>query len=193
MLRVRRFIALWAVLLSFFIAASSVATPAAAAPERAGPNTNINAVPTNVQGATLDVERFVVVDGALYAIGAVRGLTGVEKAPVVITPVTYIGSTPPPDPDAISTQQVGPNEPGVCDVLFLHLPPIFLDLLGLTIETSLIQIDVDAVPGPGNLLGNLLCAILGLLDPSQPGSLPTTVTLLTQIADLLNRVLAILG
>jgi hypothetical protein len=190
MLRVRRFIALWAVLLGLLLVASSVATPAAAAPSRG--TSNINAVPTNVQGVTLDVERFVVVNGGLYAIGVVRGLTGGQEQ-VVITPVTYIGSTPPPDPGAISTQQIGPNEPGVCDVLFLQLPPIFLDLLGLTIETSLIQIDVDAVPGPGNLLGNLLCAILGLLDPSQPGSLPTTVTLLTQIADLLNRILGILG
>ena len=29
-----------------------------------------------------------------------------------------------------------------------------------------LHIDVTAVPGPGNLLGNLLRAIVGLLDPN---------------------------
>jgi hypothetical protein len=60
---------------------------------------------------------------------------------------------------------LGPNEPGVCDILFLDLGPISLDLLGLTVELSRILLDVDAVPGEGNLLGNLLCAIANLLNP----------------------------
>jgi hypothetical protein len=64
----------------------------------------------------------------------------------------------------ISLQQ-GPNEPGVCDILFLDLGPIFLDILGLTVDLSQIILDVDAVPGEGNLLGNLLCAIVNLLNP----------------------------
>jgi hypothetical protein len=47
-----------------------------------------------------------------------------------------------------------------------------------------IVLDITAVPGAGNLLGNLLCAIAGLLDSG--GSLST-------IANLLNQILAILG
>ena len=51
-----------------------------------------------------------------------------------------------------------------CDVLFLDLGPISLDLLGLTVDLSQVILDVNAVTGPGNLLGNLLCGLLGLLD-----------------------------
>jgi hypothetical protein len=54
--------------------------------------------------------------------------------------------------------------PGVCDILFLDLGPLSLDLLGLTIDLSQIILDINAVPGPGNLLGNLPCALVGLLD-----------------------------
>ena len=53
---------------------------------------------------------------------------------------------------------------GKCDILFLDLGPIFLDLLGLQVDLSQIVLDIDAVPGPGNLLGNLLCALVRLLD-----------------------------
>jgi hypothetical protein len=65
----------------------------------------------------------------------------------------------------ITIFQASPNEPGICDILFLDLGPIFLDLLGLTLDLSQIILDVDAVPGEGNLLGNLLCAIVNLLNP----------------------------
>jgi hypothetical protein len=51
-----------------------------------------------------------------------------------------------------------------CQILFLDLGPIFLDLLGLELDLSQIELDLTAVPGPGNLLGNLLCAVVGLLD-----------------------------
>lgn len=72
-----------------------------------------------------------------------------------------------------------------CDILFLDLGPIFLDLLGLQVDLSQITLDVNAVPGAGNLLGNLLCAITGLLD--NPGN--TT----NAIANLLNQVFSLLG
>lgn len=55
-----------------------------------------------------------------------------------------------------------------CDILFLDIGPIFLDLLGLQVDLSQITLDVDAVPGSGNLLGNLLCAVAGLLDNNGP-------------------------
>ena len=46
------------------------------------------------------------------------------------------------------------------------LGPINLNLLGLVVRTNQIQLRIDAVPGPGNLLGNLLCGITGMLNPS---------------------------
>ncbi|WP_082234814.1 hypothetical protein [Halobacillus massiliensis] len=51
-----------------------------------------------------------------------------------------------------------------CELLNLDLGPISLDLLGLQLDLSEINLDLTAIPGAGNLLGNLLCAVAGLLD-----------------------------
>jgi len=53
-----------------------------------------------------------------------------------------------------------------CNILNLDIGRIHLDLLGLVVDLSPIHLDVKAVPGAGNLLGNLLCAVAGLLDPN---------------------------
>ncbi len=71
-----------------------------------------------------------------------------------------------------------------CDVLFLDLGPISLDLLGLTVDLSQVVLDVNAVTGPGNLLGNLLCALLGLLDVT------ALLTAITQLLETINAILA---
>jgi hypothetical protein len=57
-------------------------------------------------------------------------------------------------------------DPGAvaCDILHLELAPIDLNLLGLHLTTNLIIVDLDAEPGPGALLGNLLCGVSYLLD-----------------------------
>lgn len=60
---------------------------------------------------------------------------------------------------------LSPDSSGECPILTLDVGEIFLDLLGLQVETSTIEIDITAVAGEGNLLGNLLCAVAGLLDP----------------------------
>jgi hypothetical protein len=60
------------------------------------------------------------------------------------------------------------QDPDNCNILFLRIGRIHLDLLGLVVVIEPIEIDVTAVPGPGNLLGNLLCAVAGLLDPNGP-------------------------
>lgn len=51
-----------------------------------------------------------------------------------------------------------------CEILDLDIGRINLDLLGLVVNIAPIHINVTAVPGAGNLLGNLLCALVGLLD-----------------------------
>jgi hypothetical protein len=56
-----------------------------------------------------------------------------------------------------------------CQILFLDVQPIFLDLLGLELQTSQITVDLTAVSGPNKLLGNLLCAVTGLLDNTGNG------------------------
>ncbi len=68
-----------------------------------------------------------------------------------------------------------------CTILTLDLGPLFLVLLGLQVDLAPVQLDITAVPGAGNLLGNLLCAVAGLLDG--PGNA------LGGIAALLNRIL----
>ena len=65
---------------------------------------------------------------------------------------------------ATLTQGTG-DQQWACEILDLHVGRINLDLLGLVVNTAPIQIDVTAVPGAGNLLRNLPCAIAGVLDP----------------------------
>jgi hypothetical protein len=77
----------------------------------------------------------------------------------------------------------GGGTQGKCDILFLDLAPIHLDLLGLEVDLSQITLDVNAIPGPGNLLGNLLCAVVGLLDGGP----------LAGLGALLNRITVLLG
>ena len=70
-----------------------------------------------------------------------------------------------------------------CDILNLDLGPLFLNLLGLTVDLAPVVLDVRAVPGAGNLLGNLLCAVVSLLDG--PGALAAILQLLGNINLLL--------
>jgi len=78
-----------------------------------------------------------------------------------------------------------------CDILFLDLGPLSLDLLGLTVDLSQIVLDINAVPGAGNLLGNLLCAVAGLLDPG--GLLGDLIGALQSLLFILNAINDILG
>ena len=73
--------------------------------------------------------------------------------------------------------------PEGCDILNLVLGPLNLNLLGLVIVLQQVQLDIVAVPGAGALLGNLLCAVAGLLDGGFALGL---------IADVLNAVLAVI-
>jgi hypothetical protein len=80
---------------------------------------------------------------------------------------------------------------GTCPVLSLTLGPLHLNLLGLVVDLNQINLNITAQSGPGNLLGNLLCAITNLLNNS--GGLGNLVGgLLNQLATLLNQLLAAL-
>ena len=74
-----------------------------------------------------------------------------------------------------------------CDILHLVLGPLDLNLLGLQVNLNRLVLDVVAITGAGNLLGNLLCAITGLLDGGPlAGLLSQLNNLLNQILDALN-------
>jgi hypothetical protein len=69
---------------------------------------------------------------------------------------------------------------GSCTVLDLTLGPLHLDLLGLVVDLNQVHLEVTAASGPGNLVGNLLCAVTHLLDSNAVGN---------AIANILNVIL----
>jgi hypothetical protein len=74
-----------------------------------------------------------------------------------------------------------------CDILNLDLGPLDLNLLGLQVDLAPVVLDIVAQPGAGALLGNLLCAVAGLLDGGLGGGLGG---LLGSVIDVLNGLLA---
>lgn len=72
-----------------------------------------------------------------------------------------------------------------CEILELTLGPLDLNLLGLVVQLDQVHLLIEAVPGPGNLLGNLLCAVAGLLDGGL--NLNVLTGLLNAIVNLLNN------
>ena len=88
---------------------------------------------------------------------------------------------------ALGVQDVQLQQTIACDVLNLDLGPLHLDLLGLVVDLAPVVLDITAVPGPGNLLGNLLCAVVSLLD------FPGLLGVVGQILDAVNQILGGLG
>ena len=176
-----RSIAMMAVLTTLLAALflGTAATEASAKPRPADPTTvQINdpqAGGGSVVG-TFDVTRFAVQNGTLMAIGTFTG-TVTDAAGTATTGTQQIALP-------VNLQQ----SDGSCQILDLVLGPLDLDLLGLQVHLDQVHLNITAQSGPGNLLGNLLCAVAGLLDG------PTGLNaILTQIAALLNQLLGILG
>jgi hypothetical protein len=137
----------------------------------AAPN---NAVTTTVTGLVFQNVRGTLTDGSTF-LGTLRitslapnpndattllasgTLTGIVRtASGTVTRITQTFS-------GVVLDLTNPT-PGTCRILHLDLGPIHLDLLGLNVDLSEVVLDITAVAGPGNLLGNLLCAVAGLLD-----------------------------
>jgi hypothetical protein len=144
---------------------------------------------------TYTIERFINKGGKLYSVGTVKGKLGNRRVSKdnVRLPAAARNATgaaqartselqPPPLPLPLP-----PLPPGnTCSILALDLGPINLNLLGLVVRTNQIQLRIDAVQGPGNLLGNLLCGITGILNPTALASTP-----LGQLTQILNALLAL--
>jgi hypothetical protein len=122
----------------------------------------------------IDVERFAEQDGRAVAVVALKDAAG-KVITTASLPVQRI---------ARSGSGYSAQAQGSCRILHLELGPLDLNLLGLRIQLSRVVLDITAQRGPGNLLGNLLCAVTGLLDPSAP-----TATLIAR----LNRLLGLLS
>lgn len=157
----------------------TLAGPAAAAPRTATaatvPITGTTATGDAVNG-TFDVTRFAVQNGTLSAVGTFTG-TITDTAGNVLASGTQQLSLP------VNLDQ----STGSCQILDLTLGPLHLDLLGLVVDLNQVHLTITAQQGPGNLLGNLLCAVAGLLNG------PTGLSaILNQLATLLNQLLGAL-
>jgi hypothetical protein len=121
---------------------------------------------------TLDVTRFVVQNGQLTAVGSLSGTLRDALGNVIGTVSNVLVNLTVTQPT------------GSCQILHLVLGPLDLNLLGLMVHLNQVVLDITAQQGPGNLLGNLLCAVAHLLDNT--GNT-------TGLARLLNLILSILG
>jgi hypothetical protein len=138
---------------------------------------------------TYSIDRFVEQGGKLYSVGTVKGKVGNKKVTKknVRLPATVANASQAAGTAHAAQLPLPPLPPGnACAILSLDLGPINLNLLGLVVRTNQIQLRIDAVQGPGNLLGNLLCGITGLLDPNALANTP-----LGQLAQILNALLAL--
>jgi hypothetical protein len=148
---------------------------------------------------TYTIQRFVSKGGKLYSVGTLKGKAGskkINKQNVQLPAAAANNATG----SQASASQVPPLVPALplpplpagnsCAILSLDLGPINLNVLGLVIRTNQIQLRIDAVQGPGNLLGNLLCGITGLLNPATGGT-GVANTPLAQLVQILNALLAL--
>jgi len=130
--------------------------------------------------------KFIKRDGKIVVRGLIQGVVhkadGTTRTFGVVRTlrVKSINGTP-----ATTSGRVLAAAPA-CDVLRLVLGPLDLDLLGLQVHLDKVVLNIVAQSGAGQLLGNLLCAVAGLLDGGLGG-------LLGRITNLLNRILAQLG
>jgi hypothetical protein len=119
---------------------------------------------------TFALSRFAIQDGALMAIGQLSGTITNTATGAASNVVSNI---------ALPVSSIT----GSCDILHLVLGPLHLDLLGLVVDLNQVVLDITATTGSGDLLGNLLCAITGLLDAGALGQ--TLVNLLNQLIGVL--------
>jgi hypothetical protein len=184
-------------------AAGHQALSAAPAGNKAGKISLLKATTAPVTGTAadgtaftgnFDLKRFQERRGVLYAVGTLTGtIDGKSYKHKVSLPVTNgSNESAPTTAAAAQAQQVGPTPtPGACSILTLNLGPLNLNILGLRVALDPVNLLIEAIPGAGNLLGNLLCGVAGLLDGGLlGGGLGSLLrNLLGNIADLLNGLL----
>jgi hypothetical protein len=125
-------------------------------------------------------QRFTTRNGKLFAVGTLKGK--LKNRPVTRSNVRIPAKL---TNSGAQAAQIPPT-PNACQILSLTLQPIDLNLLGLRVRTSRIDLLIEGVRGAGNLLGNLLCGITGILDPNTLANTP-----LGQLTQILNALLAL--
>jgi hypothetical protein len=201
-------VAIRRVALPFLAAVPFLVPPARADSSRRNPFSAVPVSGTSADGnafqGTMDVLGFINENG-LKAIGTLTGTITPSTGPaqqvagaIVLIPVNDAATAAPMGLGGVEpngTRALRTNGPSVaqatCPILHLDLGPLDLNLLGLTVHLNEVILDITAVPGAGNLLGNLLCAVANLLNGLSTNLLGTALTnVLTQ---LLNNVVAALA
>ncbi len=156
--------------LAVLMSVAIVATPAmlSAAPPSDGSLTTgiVQTIPgIGTFVGSLTITSFQLVNGVINAVGTLTGtftpLVGAVQMVNQVVSIPLTGFT------------------GTCTILTLHTGAISLNLLGLNVALAPIDLVITATAAPGNLLGNLLCAVTHLLDTGGP--LSGLVALLNQI------------
>jgi hypothetical protein len=118
---------------------------------------------------TMQITRFAASGGNLQAVGQISGAAKNSSGAVVKTVLNAPAQIPLVDASA------------TCTILHLVLGPLDLDLLGLHVHLNRVVLDITAHQGPGQLLGNLLCALAHLLDGGQASVLSQLLTAVLRI------------
>ena len=172
--------------------AGSAAAASAPAASPGSITSTVTGTFTNADGqgafaGTFTPQKFAVVNGVIEATGLLKG-TMTDANGTKLGTVSQTATLPLKTSAATSgTKSNAANAALACNILDLVLGPLNLNLLGLVVTLNQVHLVINAVPGAGNLLGNLLCAVAGLLNGG--GALSG---LLGQITTLLNQILALL-
>ena len=130
-----------------------------------------------VIAGTFTPTSFQAANGVLTVVGNVTGITGTDPTTGATTTL----------PDQMGVSALVTNVDPSCSILDLTLGPLNLNLLGLVVTLNQVHLTITAVPGAGNLLGNLLCAVANLLNGTGSAS-----TIIGSLVTLLNDILAAL-
>jgi len=180
-----------AVTLAVLPVTTSVAQAQGQVPRSAGIAVPVTGTATAADGTvrtltgTFTIQRFARAQRQIVAMGTLVGtLTSAAPDAVAQTAQTFVTQASIPLANNNNTTAADVSALATCDILHLVLGPLDLNLLGLVVHLDQVVLDITAVTGAGNLLGNLLCAITGLLDGGGP---------LASVVTLLNQLLGILG
>lgn len=169
-------LALLACLAAMFVAgpaqAQAPATPATQTVAMTGKDKN-----GKTFKGTYTIDHFRAVGSKVYAVGTLKGTLKNRKVTRenLSIPASLAG-----DPAAAGGAR---SAQLACKVLTLTLGPLDLNLLGLRVQLNQVNLRITAIPG-GGLLGDLLCSLTNLLNP--------TGLLGNQLAAILNSLFALL-
>ena len=178
---------------------SLVAIPPSLAYAQGGNNPNTNRLEVDIAGPVTKV-----VDGVVQNVGTMAGTFKISRfatgGPTGIVAIGQLNGTitdTAGNARSVVTEIAWPvtgssadgascdgDSTRACDILALTLGPLHLDLLGLVVDLNQVVLFITATTGPGDLLGNLLCAITGLFDAASIGQ---------QLVNLLNQLIGVLA